>query len=238
MGSSSSWAGSLAAILVLTALLAAAGLLIFRRMQKMAEHQKTRKLPRQWPLNPRLVVSTAERAVWQHLREAFPDATILVKLPVTRYTTPRSREEAKGWFEMLNGVYCTFAVCTPEGRVVGCVDVSGPAGLSSANRHLKQTLLEQCGIAYLPLEPGMPLPAAATLRAEFLGAPAAAHGPATPSNTDLLRHVRNHLHETLDRNRDYRRRSEDGPADPDGNWRQPDSFLAPFDSRRSGLGRH
>ncbi|MDO5088002.1 MAG: DUF2726 domain-containing protein [Comamonadaceae bacterium] len=237
MGSSSSWAGSLAAVLILAALLAAAGLVLFRRMQKTAERSKARKVPRQWPLNPRLVVNTAERAVWLHLQEAFPDAIIMVKMPVTRYTTPRSREEAKDWFEMLNNIYCTFAVCTPEGRVVGCVDVAGPAGLSSANRHLKQTLLEQCGIAYLPIDPGTPLPATTTLRAEFLGAPAAAQGPANPSNTDLLRHVRNHLHETLDRNRDYRRRSEDGSTDPEQSWRQPDSFLAPFDSRRSGLNR-
>jgi hypothetical protein len=84
--------------------------------------------PARWPLNPRVIVNSEERRVWRWLCRAFVDHHIMVKIPVTRFTMPRSPDNSVHWFNLLNGAYCTFTVCTPEGRAVGCVDVPGPKG--------------------------------------------------------------------------------------------------------------
>lgn len=95
----------------------------------------------------------------------------MVKLPVLRFTTPASKEKTGGtprWQDLLNGVYCTFTVCTANGNVVGCVDVPGKRGLSRPNRELKESLLSDCHIAYTVVR-SVKLPKASAMRAAFLG---------------------------------------------------------------------
>lgn len=89
-------------------------------------------------------------------------------MPVTRFTTPQVREEGQHWFNLLSGVYCTFTVCTPEGSVVGCVDVPGPLGPSLSNQTLKYSLLTQCNIRYWVVDPEH-LPSVTEIRTAFLG---------------------------------------------------------------------
>jgi len=52
--------------------------------------------------------------------------------------------------------------------VVGCVDVPGKRGLSTANRELKEDLLSGCGIAYTVVR-STRLPSGNAMRAAFLG---------------------------------------------------------------------
>ena len=126
-----------------------------------------RRIPARWPLNPRVIVNSEERRVWRWLCRAFVDHHIMVKMPVTRFTMPRSPDNSVHWFNLLNGAYCTFTVCTPEGRAVGCVDVPGPKGLSRRNQQLKHSLLTQCGIAYWLIRSN-DLPTLTEIRLEFL----------------------------------------------------------------------
>ena len=107
-----------------------------------------RRIPRQWPIKVRPFVNNREKRVWAWLAKVMFDHQILVKLPVTRFTSPTHQGEADHWYKLLNGVYCTFTICTMDGRAIGCVDVPGPRGISLSNQTLKHTLLMQCGLHY------------------------------------------------------------------------------------------
>lgn len=231
----------LAAVGLVAATLGVAIHLSRRGSPVFAKPSAKRRLPAQWPVNPRPLANSSERQVWHWLHTVFPDHHIMVKLPVTRFTMPRQPGEGKDWFEVLSGAYCSFTICDNLGQVVGCVDVMGRNGLSRGNRQLKQTLLAQCGIAYWVLSPES-LPQADALRAEFLGASALDSHPPRPSQRAELESVRHQLHAVLDRNRSFRHhRALDGHGDDalqDGEvtpWPQADSFLGTLDSRRAPL---
>jgi hypothetical protein len=106
----------------------------------------------------------------------------MVKVPVLRFTMLQdagntqlsasaladAQVERARWLELLNGVYSTFTLCTVEGKVVGCVDVSGQSAFTQASHELKENLLLDCGIAYLAVSPSN-LPPVKSMRATFLG---------------------------------------------------------------------
>ena len=128
-------------------------------------------MPEKWPLTARGLVTNEEYEVLSWLRRTFDDHLVMVKLPVLRFTTPVNREKNSGgqqWQKLLNGVYCTFTVCTPSGTVVGCVDVPAKHGLPKGNRDLKESLLSDCSVAYTVVR-HTHLPKASAMRAAFLG---------------------------------------------------------------------
>lgn len=128
------------------------------------------RVPAQWPLTARGLVTSGEDEVWKWLRRIFHDHLVMIKVPVLRFTIPIDKEKHKSaqWLEMLNGVYTTFTVCTLDGAVVGCVDVPGKRGLGQANRELKEELLSDCKISYTVVRSNS-LPSAQAMRAAFLG---------------------------------------------------------------------
>jgi len=130
--------------------------------------RERRRIPKRWPLRARLVASSEESKVWRWLAGAFYDHSVMIKMPVTRFTLPRTTEQGAYWYEMLSSVYCTFTVVGVDGRVVGCVDVPNAQRIARGNRVLKETLLNQCGIAYLVIE-SVRLPSLQDIRFEFLG---------------------------------------------------------------------
>jgi hypothetical protein len=146
---------------------AAAGALLYEWwMSKSA--RKRRAIPQQWPLSARALANPEERKVWRWLTRSFSDHHVMIKVPLTSFTLPSAKEQSLHWYEVLSGVYCTLTVCRSDGQVIGCVDVLGDRGLPSSHRHLKQSLLSQCGIAYCVLAPEG-LPSTHKIRAEFLG---------------------------------------------------------------------
>jgi hypothetical protein len=112
------------------------------------KEKSQRRIPKHWPLLPRAIVNSEEARVWHWLNRAFYDHQIMIKLPVTRFTVPRDLEKGMTWYRLLNGVYCTFTVCTPNGRVIGCLDVPGKNALPRSTRLLKHSLLTQCELPY------------------------------------------------------------------------------------------
>lgn len=129
------------------------------------------RLPHKWPLVARVLMTNEEYEVLRWLHGTFHDHLVMVKLPVLRFTTPAGKEKtgtAPRWQELLNGVYCTFTVCTANGNVVGCVDVPGKRGMSKPNRDLKESLLSDCHIAYTVVR-SVKLPKGSAMRAAFLG---------------------------------------------------------------------
>lgn len=240
-GSSAAVATALATVLLAAALAGLVLYLVRGRAPVPAKSGGKRRLPTQWPLNPRPLANTHERHVWQWLQTVFPEHHVMIKLPVTRFTMPRQPGEGSEWFNVLSGAYCSFTLCDQQGRVIGCVDVLGPRGLSRGNRQLKQTLLAQCGIGYWVLS-AESLPHPQALRAEFLGSAAIDSRPPRHSQRAELETARHQLHEALGRNRSHRHhRSRETPADEAGHdahaatWQQADSFLGSLDSRRAPL---
>lgn len=129
------------------------------------------RLPHKWPLVARTLMTNEEYEVLRWLQSIFHDHLVMVKLPVLRFTRLAGRPKvgaAPPWQELLNGVYCTFTVCTASGTVVGCVDVPGKRGLNKPNRDLKDSLLSDCHIAYTVVR-SLKLPKGSAMRAAFLG---------------------------------------------------------------------
>lgn len=127
-------------------------------------------LPVKWPLTSRMLLTIEEYEVMTWLRETFKEHLVMVKLPVIRFTIPIKDKKGVGkhWQKMLDGVNCTFTVCTSNGSVVGCVDVPGKRGLPRGNRDLKEGLLSDCGIPYTVVR-AFELPKSSDMRAAFLG---------------------------------------------------------------------
>ena len=65
-------------------------------------------------------------------------------------------------------MYPTIAVCTLNGKVMGCVDVPGSRGFSRTILEMKEALLLHCGIAYAVAGTLAPSDAA-KMRELFLG---------------------------------------------------------------------
>lgn len=207
--------------------------------------RELRRLPKVWPLKTRSLVNNREKRVWFWLMRVMFDQQVLVKLPVTRFTTPSKRHEASHWYQLLNGVYCTFTICNIDGQVLGCIDVPGPEGLSMGNQTLKHTLLSQCGIRYWVVDPEA-LPSLTKIRTAFLGDAAKNENPIDHLE-DRIKDMSESLHAAVTRQR-QNKTSHHGRLDSDvskaqdfsdshlqTDWEQ-NSFLTPLDSRAAPLG--
>ena len=208
--------------------------------------RQRRRIPKHWPLHVRNLVNHREKQVWLWLSKVMFDQQILVKLPVTRCTTPDANSDAAAWYQLLNGVYCTFTLCNSEGQVIGCIDVPGPGGLSISNQTLKHTLLAHCSLHYWVVDPAN-LPHLIQIRTAFLGEHAARGGTTDSQLASRLRNVRDNLHATVDRQRQNKsaalanvaprsNASVHAESELSNGWEQ-NSFVTPLDSRSAELGR-
>lgn len=152
--------------------------------RRKAQRRLSLPLPGLWPVKSREIFSGSEQEVWHLLKVVFHDHAVMVKVPILRFThlrdspfqTASSRAVSlkneqymrEQWLELLGSLYATFTVCTPGGRVVGCVDVAGRHDASKASRNFKEALLLDCGIAYA-VTTGASLQEAGKLRELFLG---------------------------------------------------------------------
>ena len=212
------------------------------------EEKKKKRIPKHWPLAPRAIVNSEETRVWHWLSRAFYDHQIMIKLPVTRFTVPRDTENGMVWYRLLNGVYCTFTICTPNGRVVGCIDVPGKNALPRSTRLLKHSLLTQCELPYWVVRSAS-LPTVSEIRSEFLGETPT---PQTLREREMeeraLIAAQSNLRSAINRQRVNRTNTDFGPLsrwpssapgdssiEPAGSQWQDNSFLAPLDSRKGDL---
>lgn len=209
--------------------------------------RKQRRIPKHWPLGTRPLANTEEARVWNWLARAFYDHHVMIKLPVTRFTLPRDKEQGMHWYRLLGSVYCTFTICKADGRVIGCLDVPGKAGLPRSTRALKHSLLTQCGLPYWIIRSDA-LPTIAEIRAEFLGESLTAQGMREREFEErAIIAAQTNLRTALNRQRSSRQ-SDFGPmsnwpnsnsgslrtSDGSSEW-QDNSFLVPLDSRRGDL---
>ncbi|OYT93551.1 MAG: hypothetical protein CFE43_02145 [Burkholderiales bacterium PBB3] len=221
----------------------AVGALLLMWRNKFSQ-RNSRRIPRQWPIKVRPFVNNREKRVWAWLAKVMFDHQILVKLPVTRFTSPTNQGQAGHWYQLLNGVYCTFTICTMDGKVIGCVDVPGPRGISLSNQTLKHTLLMQCGLHYWVVDPAH-LPHLTVIRKAFLGEEALP-GSGSSAIEHQFNHVREHLQAAVSRQRGNKSAKfaqldaelTSNPEVPESRlssgWEQ-NSFVTPLDSRAGDL---
>ena len=227
------------------------GIVIYSWLLRRAARQR-RRIPKRWPLSARVVASSEERKVWRWLAGAFYDHSVMIKMPVTRFTLPRTKEQGAHWYEILSSVYCTFTVVGVDGRVVGCVDVPNVRRIARRNQILKETLLNQCGIAYLVIE-STRLPSLQDIRSEFLGEMASMtrehdrdEAAIRAASTSLRAAL---MHQRLTRTSDMAPLTAGSSKNPRGrdsgghsvmssqfpsNWSE-NSFIMPLDSRKAEL---
>ena len=197
-------------------------------------------------MSTRALANSEEARVWHWLARAFYDHHVMIKLPVTRFTLPRDREQGMEWYKLLGSVYCTFTVCRSDGRVLGCLDVPGTAGLPRSTRALKHSLLTQCGLPYWVVRSNS-LPTVAEIRAEFLGESALNQSMREREMEErAIIAAQANLRTVLTRQRSTRA-SDFAPlstwpnsttgeprSDFNSQW-QENSFLMPLDSRKGDL---
>jgi hypothetical protein len=99
------------------------------------------------------------------LQQIFPEHKILLKIPLLRFLSGGSVDFQS--LLQIKGIYCTFTVCSPQGRVIGCVDVAGAKAIQVSRRDFKKKLFEKFGLAYTVLAVDE-LPSPEALRAVFL----------------------------------------------------------------------
>jgi len=208
--------------------------------------KQRRRIPKHWPLSTRSLTNSEEARVWHWLARAFYDHHIMIKLPVTRFTLPRNREQGMHWYRLLGGVYCTFTICKADGRVVGCLDVPGTSGIPRATRLLKHSLLTQIGLPYWVIKSGN-LPSVAEIRAEFLGESITTQAMREREMEErAIIAAQANLRTAISRQRSSRQ-SDFSPlsnwsnsttgarSDFPSQWQEDNSFLMPLDSRKGDL---
>ena len=206
-----------------------------------------RRIPKEWPLALRPLVNSREKQVWIWLAKVMFDQQILIKLPVTRFTAPAAHSDAAHWYQLLNGVYCTFTICKADGKVMGCLDVPGKNALPRSTRMLKHSLLTQCGLPYWVVRSSS-LPTVAEIRAEFLGeSPTAQSMREREQEERAIIAAQANLRSAINRQRNIRHSDfspmSNWPSSTTGDTRasdlssqwQDNSFLVPLDSRKGDL---
>ncbi|UJW81938.1 hypothetical protein [Hydrogenophaga sp. SL48] len=231
---------------VLVPALLAIGAMLYRAWEDRKARAR-RRIPKQWPLDTRAVTNSEELLVWHWLSRAFYDHHVMIKLPVTRFTLPREKDEGMDWYRLLGGVYCTFSVCKADGRVVGCLDVPGRSGIPRSTRQLKHSLLTQCGLPYWVVRSNS-LPTVSEIRGEFLGeVPTPEILRDREQEERAMIAAQTNLRSALNRQRSNRH-SDFSPlstwpgsttgdskvSDLGSQW-QDNSFLMPLDSRKGDL---
>lgn len=120
-------------------------------------------LPAEWSLTARPVFTTDERRVFRLLREALPHHVVLSKLPLVRFCQPTEAKEVRYWFDLLGASHVTFAVCSPNGRVLAAIDLEGERGVTPRSLQIKHAVLSACRVRYLRCAPDQ-LPSIAELQ--------------------------------------------------------------------------
>ncbi|MBI5719500.1 MAG: DUF2726 domain-containing protein [Burkholderiales bacterium] len=107
------------------------------------------ELPREWSLTPRPVFNAHERRVHRQLREALPQQVVLAKLPLVRFCQPTDPAQVHFWFDLLGATNVSFAVCSPNGRVLAAIDLDEGRAPTRRSTLIKQAVLAACGIRYV-----------------------------------------------------------------------------------------
>jgi hypothetical protein len=191
--------------------------------------QRPQPLPKEWAIAPRPVFTVEERAAYRQLREALPHHVILAKLPLMRFCQPLDAADSKRWYDLLGSIHVSFAVCSPNGRVIAAVDLdSAHRNTSRRALSIKDSVCKACRVRYVRFGTDQ-LPAIAELQ---LLVPQQGHAsrPSVPHLVDPLQKASATLAHTV------RNRRSSRPSLWNDSVMFGDSFFAP-DNRMDGFGQ-
>jgi hypothetical protein len=152
-------------------------LLLLAAWAYRSRRRRPNPLPTHWELAARPVFSTDERRVYRHLREALPHHIVLAKVPLVRFSQAVDPQQRGYWYELLGAIHVTFAVCSPNGRVLVAFDLldeSTPGARRSQS--IKENVLAACKVRYLRI-PADDLPSVPELQLLLPAAHGASRAP-------------------------------------------------------------
>ena len=179
-------ATTLAQLALLASLFALFGGLIAWAWLRM---KSTPALPNDWAVSARASLGVTERVLYQQLRRAFPQCSIMPKLGLVKFCQPDDPSRVGYWYNLLGSSQVTFAVCDADGWVLLAVDLEAERPRSRRRKQVKQSVLAACRIQHLIVTRG-PLPALSELRAMIPSGAAGNAQDATPPSQSLEQAVR------------------------------------------------
>lgn len=99
--------------------------------------------------------TSEERQIFRQLRQAFPEWTILAKVPLSSVTEPLRPDWAPLWQRGLMHIHLDFALFSPNGRLLAAIECAGPSQATRWPDWLPK-LLEQLRVRHLVLTKGRP----------------------------------------------------------------------------------
>ena len=205
----------------------AGGILLGSAWRQHAIKAARRQWPARWNLSARPLFNVHERALFRELRAALPNHVVLAKVSLLRFCQSADSGNAKAWYDRLQALHVSLAVCTPNGVVISVVDIEqAPGKAIKRTQKLKEAVLEACRVRYVRCLPGQ-WPQAQLLASWALGP----GGSAGADATHLSHHT---LHDAGDQ---VARKLKQQRAERAARWAEStfaqDSFFA-FDSRFDG----
>jgi hypothetical protein len=210
--------------IVLSAL--AGGIFLGRAWQQYAARATRRRWPERWNLNARPLFTVHERALYRDLRAALPNHVVLAKVSLLRFCQSADAHDAKAWYDRLQALHVSMAICTLNGVVVSVIDIeTQPGKTARKSQKLKEAVLDACRIRYVRCLPGQ-WPATHLLAGWALG-PMGSHPDLSHVSPDRLHDAGDQLARKL-----RERRAERAARWAESSFAQ-DSFFA-MDSRFDG----
>jgi hypothetical protein len=186
-----------------------------------------RQWPARWNLSARPLFNVHERALFRELRAALPNHVVLAKVSLLRFCQSADSGDAKAWYDRLQALHVSLAVCTPNGVVISAIDIEqAPGKAIKRSQKLKEAVLEACRVRYVRCLPGQ-WPQAQLLASWALGPTGSAGMEPSHLSPEQLHDAGDQLARKL-----KQRRAERAARWAESTFAQ-DSFFA-FDSRFDG----
>ena len=205
----------------------AGGILLGSAWRQHAIKAARRQWPARWNLSARPLFNVHERALYRELRLALPNHVVMAKISLLRFCQSAETGDAKAWYDRLQALHVSLAVCTPNGVVISAIDIEhAPGKALRRSQKLKEAVLEACRVRYVRCLPGQ-WPQAHLLASWALG-------PAGSAASEHAQHSPDPLHDAGDQlaRKLKQRRAERAARWAESSFAQ-DSFFA-MDSRFDG----
>lgn len=115
----------------------------------LPQRKRIPALPTAWALSPRPVFNVTERRVYRKLQDAFPKHVVLPKLPLVRFCQPDVLTQVHYWHDLIGSTHVSYAVCSPNGKVLLVVDLANGRSRSRRSTQIKEAVLTACGVKHI-----------------------------------------------------------------------------------------
>jgi hypothetical protein len=104
---------------ILLALLAGVVMALLRKL-KGGEGDK---IPTQWPVYAKRVLSQPEQVLYQRLVRAYPNYVVLSQVALPALIGVKKGENFQAWYNRFGRLYCDFVLCEKDFRVAAVIEL-------------------------------------------------------------------------------------------------------------------